>query len=149
MRGDVAEHFRWIGETPARHAEAETCLMTPGRSHQAGNAIGQRDVVVVQKDDELAARSRQTEIARTRHAQADAAHDLNRQFGSCDEAGMVAAVIDNDQLDVLVRLGAQRRQGISNTRRTAVRRDDRGHFGRHGSGPAGYQTYAALLGTPR
>jgi len=127
MRRNAAERFRDTVNLSACHSEAEARVMTTHSSDEGGDAMRQRDIVVVEKDDELAARCVESQVTRATDAQSETAHHTKPIA-----IGELVAIIDNDDLDIFVRLGSQRRQGLLHVLRTAVRRDNRSDFGRHG-----------------
>jgi len=113
MRRNAAERFRDTVNLSACHSEAEARVMAPRSRYERGDSVWQRNVVVVEKDDELAARRSQAAVARVVDA----------------EAG---AIIHDDNFNVRMRLGANRRQRLLHVQRTAVRGDNRRDFGGHG-----------------
>src|SRR5262245_1313919 len=99
MGGDVLKAGR---ADPARHSEAEVRLMLARRPEQRSDAVRQRDVVVVEADDELAAGGGQAEVARPGDTEAVPAEDAERGGG---RGGERPAIVDDDHLQIPELLG--------------------------------------------
>ena len=63
---------------------------------EVGDAMRQRDVVIVEKDDELALRCGKAEVPRAGYAEAGTAHDTKRNLETCGGGVELVTVIDND-----------------------------------------------------
>ena len=81
--------------------------MTPCCADEAGDSVRQRNIVVVQEDDELPTRRGEAEIARPGYAQAETSHDTKLRIETNGGGVELVTIVNNDQLDVLVCLGTQ------------------------------------------
>jgi hypothetical protein len=107
MGGNALEHFGRTFNPPACHPEAEARAVTSGSTDEAGNSMRQRDIVVVKKDDEFAACRAEAEITRAGYAGAETSHHTKARIATKGVGVEFVTIVNNDQLDVPVCLGAQ------------------------------------------
>ena len=132
MSRNAIEDFVRTFNDPAGHSETESRILISGSIQEARDAMRHGHIVVVQKNDVFTSRDFEAAVARMANARPGTIQNTKPRFAAVNRSDERPSIIDDHDLDTLMRLLIHRGQCFEDALRPYVRRDDCRHFGVHG-----------------